>query len=74
MKENAVIQEVHISQINPGDSILCKDGHVRTICKKDIKRGGFCGDTIFGDSYKNNTLLVKRVKYRVPTNNGIVLR
>lgn len=74
MKENAVIQEVHISQISAGDSIFCNDGHVRTICKKDIKRSGFFVGSIFGDSYKNGEILVKRVKFEVPTNNGIVLR
>ncbi len=72
--DNMIIQEVHISQITAGDAIMCGDGHVRTICSKDIHRGGFCGYTIFGYSYRSGTIPVKRVKFAVPTNNGIVLR
>lgn len=72
--ENMIIEEVHISQVVAGDSIMCDDGNVRTICQKDINRGGFCGDTIFGYSYNSGTIKVKRAKFRVPTNKGIVYR
>lgn len=37
--------------IRPGDSILCKDGHIRTVCQKDIKWDSFMGTSIFGDTY-----------------------
>lgn len=72
--ENMIIEEVHISQVVAGDSIVCSDGHVRTICPKDIRRGGFCGDTIFGFSYNSGKIKVNRAKFKVPTNKGVVYR
>ena len=54
-------QEVHISKIRGGDTIICLDGFVRTVCNNNIKRGGFFGDTLFGDSYKFGYTLVKKV-------------
>lgn len=72
--ENMVIQEVNMSQIVAGDAIVCGDGKVRTVCQKDIRHGGFCGITIFGSSYISGYQKVKRVKFAVPTNNGIVYR
>ena len=72
--ENTIIENVHISRIAPGDTILCKDGHMRTVCKKDIHKGGFCGTSIFGNSYNSGTISVKRVKFAVPTNKDIVYR
>lgn len=74
MKENAVIQEVHISQISAGDTIICRDGNVRTISKKNIGKDSLLGRTIFGDSYMGNKLMVQRIVFEVPTNNGVVLR
>lgn len=72
--ENMIIQEVHMSQIMVGDTIVCGDEKIRTVCKKDIHYGGFCGITIFGSSYISGYQKVKRVKFTVPTNKGIVLR
>ena len=43
---------VHKEEIIPGDTILCKDGLLRTVCKNNIHRDSFMGLTIFGDSYK----------------------
>lgn len=43
------MKKVHISTIRCGDTIL-HEGKIKTVCEKDIKRG-FCGITIFGDSY-----------------------
>ena len=37
--------------ITSGDTVLCKDGKIRTVCKKDITYN-FMGTCIFGDSYK----------------------
>jgi hypothetical protein len=54
-------KEVHISTIKSGDTIIHVDGHVRTVCKNNIKRRGFCGDTLFGDSYQSGTVLVKKI-------------
>ena len=72
--KNVIIEDIHISRIAPGDTIVCNDGEMRTVCKKDIRKGGFCGDSIFGSSYNFGTIPVKRVKFEVPTNHGLVLR
>lgn len=53
--------EVHISQIQPGDTILHTDGKVRTVCRSNIKRGGFMGTSLFGDSYRSGTIPVKKL-------------
>lgn len=53
-------KEVHKSDIKPGDTILCPDGNLRTVCKKDIKRNNFTGITIFGDPYKSGYQPVKK--------------
>lgn len=47
---NYFIEPVHISTIAPGDTIE-HNGCLITVCKSDIKTGGFCGTTLFGDSY-----------------------
>lgn len=72
--ENTVIQEVHMSEIVAGDTIICEDGNMRTVCQNNIKRGGFCGITIFGSSYISGYQKVNRVKFAVPTSKGIVYR
>jgi len=61
MKTERQIVEVHISTISIGDSIICSDGFERTISKGNIKKNTFFGTTIFGDSYKMGSLLVKKV-------------
>lgn len=54
------IKEVHISTIVPGDTVEhC--GKLMTVCKKDIVKGGFMGTTIFGDSYRQGIVAVKKV-------------
>ena len=55
--------EKHISLVKAGDTIVCSDGLERTVCNSNIKRG-FCGISIFGDSWKLNTQKVKAVSYR----------
>ena len=54
------IVETHISNIQPGDTVE-HNGKLMTVCAKDIKRGGFMGTTLFGDSYRLGYLLVKKV-------------
>ena len=54
------IVEVHISTIKNGDTILHTDNKISTVCNKNIKTG-FCGITIFGDSYRMGTQLVKKI-------------
>lgn len=50
---------VHISRIRAGDTII-HNGELRTVCDSNIK-SGFCGITIFGDSYRMATLPVQKV-------------
>lgn len=45
------ITNTHISLIRIGDTILCRDGKIRTVCGHNIKRDSFDGITIFGDPY-----------------------
>jgi hypothetical protein len=54
-----ISKEVDISRIVPGDIIL-HNGKPMTVCKKDIQKG-FCGITIFGDSYNSGTKKVERI-------------
>lgn len=61
MKTPTKVSEVHISEIKHGDTVLCEDGRERTVNRKDIKHGGFCGTTLFGDSYRSGYKLVKKV-------------
>ena len=42
---NYTLSKANINDIRPGDTIF-HWGHVRTVNKSDIKRGGFCGTTI----------------------------
>ena len=53
-----------------GDTIMY-NGVLVTIGNKDIKYGGFMGTSLFGDSTR---VLIDKVLFRVPTNNGIVYR
>lgn len=62
------INEVHISSITVGDTIISKDGFMRTICKNNLGTG-FCGKTIHGDSYKSGRELVKKVVFNLHISN-----
>ncbi len=53
-------QDVHISTIKKGDTILHVDGHIRTVCNNNIKTG-FMGTTLFGEPYKLGTQLVTKI-------------
>jgi hypothetical protein len=53
------IKLVHINSIVAGDTVM-HDGKVQTVCHNNIKRG-FCGKTLFGDSYKMGQTLVQLV-------------
>lgn len=57
--KNAV--EVHISTIRPGDTILHRDGQIRTVCPKNIKYSSFMGISLFGDNYNSGTKPVKKL-------------
>jgi len=47
-------------EIKSGDTILCEDGNIRTVCNNNIKRG-FTGICIFGDPYRLGLEKVKKV-------------
>lgn len=47
-------------EIKIGDTILCDDGNIRTVCKNNITNG-FMGMCIFGNSYKLGVEKVKKV-------------
>lgn len=53
----------HIDMIRPGDTVL-HNGELRTVCKSDIKSGGFMGVTLFGDSYRLGTVPVHLARIR----------
>lgn len=50
--------KTHITMIRPGDTVLHND-KLRTVCTSDIKRGGFMGATLFGDSYRLGNMPVQ---------------
>ncbi len=54
------ISEVHISTIKNGDTILHTDNLITTVNNCNIKNG-FMGITLFGDSYKMGSVLVKKI-------------
>lgn len=55
------IQLVDVQDIKAGDIIICEDGNMRTVCKKDIKVDSFMGLCIFGNSYSAGHKKVKKV-------------
>lgn len=60
------IELVHIDTIKVGDTIIYEDGQMRTVCKNNIKYGGFMGTTLFGDSYRSGHKKVKKVIFFNP--------
>ena len=58
---NYSVKNTHISNIHVGDTIISKDGFMRTICKNNLGRDSLLGKTINGDSYKSGTELVQKV-------------
>ena len=53
-----IVVPTHIDSIRPGDTVLV-DGHLKTVSPGDTKEG-FMGTTLWGDSYRLGTWLVKR--------------
>lgn len=51
---------VHVSTIKHGDTIVCLDGLIRTIGRKNISKG-FMGTSLYGDSYNLGTKLVTKI-------------
>lgn len=56
---NYTITEKHIEQVRAGDTVLCRDGQIRTVSRNNIKNCLGVGVTLFGDSYNCGTVLVK---------------
>lgn len=54
------IQLVDKEDIKIGDTILCKDGNLRTVCVNNISYG-FMGLCLFGDSYRLGQERVNKV-------------
>jgi len=61
LQSNVSVREVHTSQISVGDTILCPDGTVRTVCNRNIHRCPSMGRSIFGDTYQLGHKPVLRV-------------
>lgn len=53
-------KSVHIDDIKPGD-VVFHDGKIMTVNDKDLKKGGFMGTTLFGDSYRSGSKKVELV-------------
>ena len=62
---NYITKNVHISTITVGDTIISKDGFMRTITKTNLGGDNFIGKTINGDSYKLGTELVQKVIFKI---------
>lgn len=54
-----IIKEVHIDNIQPGDTVLHVDGEVRTVGRSNIGGDSFMGRTLFGDSYHSGHICKK---------------
>jgi hypothetical protein len=54
------IVDTHIDNIFTG-CVIEHNGKHMTVCKNDIKTGGFMGSSIFGDSYNSGYKPVKKV-------------
>lgn len=55
------IVPTHISQISIGDTIKCRDGVIRTVCKNNIDYTQGIGTAIFGDTYNLGYIPVDKV-------------
>lgn len=55
---------VDADQVKHGDTIICKQGHITTVYRKDIKNG-FMGLCIFGYPYGNRKEQVEKVIFPI---------
>lgn len=53
------IVPTHIDQIRVGDTVEI-DGVLKTVCRGNLKFGGFHGTTLWGDSFKSGYELVRK--------------
>jgi hypothetical protein len=59
---NYTTKEVHISTIRGGDTVN-HNGEMKTVSFNNIKHSSFMGYSIFGDSYRMGTKLVKKITF-----------
>ena len=59
-KNNYETEEIHIDRLRVGDTII-HNGEVMTVSGNYLKRNGFMGTTVFGDSYNSGRKLVTRI-------------
>lgn len=52
----------HINELRPGDTVLHNGGLI-TVCRRNLRRGGFMGTTLLGDSYRSGMNPVQRVLF-----------
>lgn len=57
------IEEVHISTIKGGDTVM-HNGEMKTVSFNNIKKDSFMGSSIFGDSYKLGRTPVKKIIFK----------
>lgn len=57
-----IIEPVHKDEIVQGDVILL-GGELKTVSGNNIRKGGFCGTTIHGESFKLGLEPVQRVHF-----------
>ena len=57
-----IVEPVHKDEITAGDTILL-DGKLKTVSRNNIRRGGFYGTIIHGESFKLGLEPVKRVHF-----------
>lgn len=63
--DNYIIQNIHINDVKIGDTVLCNDGNIRTVCRNNIRYSEFFGTLLFGDSYNLGTIPVKKVIFKI---------
>lgn len=60
-------EQVHISTISVGDTII-HHGEMKTVSPAFLKKDGFMGTTLFGDSYRLGRQKVTKATFKL--NNG----
>jgi hypothetical protein len=60
--DNTICERVHINEIKVGDTVVYQ-GELKTVDGQCLKHKGFCGTTLWGDSFKVGSELVHRVEF-----------
>jgi hypothetical protein len=58
-----VLEKTNIDNIRVGDTVL-HYGVERTVTRRNLKRNGFMGTTLFGDSYRLGYELVTKITFK----------